>query len=121
MSFANRHNKGGIDWKIGDLKTDSFQFWKREECYKEAPDKTYKLRGIYINKKGKFGDHPVAILDDRFMDFPDYMTDEVKEILTSEEDIADIIAGRVGFTLEQYTDKNFGRECVGVRWVDLEA
>ena len=46
---------------------------------------------------------------------------KVKEILTSEEDIADIIAGKVGFTLEPYTDKNFGRECVGVRWVDLEA
>lgn len=121
MSFANRHNKGGVDWKIGDLKTESFQFWKREECYKEAPEKVYKLRGIYINKKGKFGDHPVAILDDRFMDFPDYMTDEVKDILQSEEDVADIIAERVGFTLEQYTDKNFGRECIGVRWVDLEA
>ena len=53
MSFANRHNKGGVDWKIDDLKTEGFQLWKREECYKEAPEKTYKLRGIYINKKGK--------------------------------------------------------------------
>ena len=121
MSFANRHNKGGIDWKIDDLKTDSFQFWKREECYKEAPEKVYKLRGLYINKKGKFGDHPVAILDDRFMDFPDYMNDEVKEILSSSEDIADIIEGKVGFTIEPYTDKNFGRECYGIRWQDLEA
>ena len=120
MSFANRHNKGGVDWKINDLKTESFQFWKREECFKEDPKKVYKLRGIYINKKGKFGDHPVAILDDSFMDFPDYMTDEVKEIITTQADINDIIAGKVGFTLEEYTDKNFGRQCIGVKWVDLE-
>lgn len=121
MSFAQRHNKGGIDWKIDDLKTDSFQFWKREECFKEDPEKIYRLRGIYINKKGKFGDHPVAILDDRFMDLPDYLTEEVKSILTSQEDVEDIIAGKVGIKLEAFTDKNFGKECIGVKWIDLEA
>lgn len=121
MSFANRHNKGSVDWKLDDLKTDSFQFWKREECFKEAPEKVYTLRGVYINTKGKFGDHPVAIVEDRFIDLPDYMTDEVKSIMTSDDDINDIRAKKVGFTIEKFTDKNFGRECYGIKWVDLEA
>ena len=49
------------------------------------------------------------------------MTDEVKEIIASDEDRADIIAGKVGFMIEPYTDKNFGRECYGIKWIDLEA
>lgn len=117
MSFANKHNKGGIDW---NAKTDGFQFWKREECYKESPDKIWKLKGLYINRKGKFGDHAVAITDDRFIDLPDYMTDEVQSIISNDEDINDIIAGKVGFKIEPFTDKTFGRECYGVRWIDQE-
>lgn len=116
MSFAKRHNKGGIDWGIN---TEGFEYMTREKLYKEAPDNIYTLRGIYINKKGKFGDHPVAITDNCFIDFPDYMTEEVQEIFKSEEDIADIKAGKVGFTIQEFTDKNFGKLCYGISWEDL--
>jgi len=116
MSFANRHNKGGIDWEID---TKDFPFATREACYKKDPEAVYTLRGIYINTKGKFGDHPVAITDTMFIDFPDYMTDEVKEILKTAEDIEDIKAGKVGFVIQEFTDKNFGKLCYGISWKDL--
>lgn len=116
MSFATRHNKGGIDWGIN---TDGFEYMTRDKLYKEAPDNIYTLRGIYINKKGRFGDHPVAITDNCFIDFPDYMTDECIDIMKSEEDVADIKAGKVGFKIQEFTDKNFGKLCYGIGWEDI--
>lgn len=116
MSFAKRHNKGGIDWGIN---TDGFEYMTREKLYKAGKNNLYTLRGLYINKKGKFGDHPVAITDNCFIDFPDYMTDEVKAILASEEDVNDILAGKVGFTIQEFIDKTFGRTCYGISWEDI--
>lgn len=117
MSFANRHNKGAIEWGID---TKDFSYVTRKECFDSNPDNVHRLFGLYINTKGNFGDHPVAICENAFIDFPDYMTDEVKEILQNPEDIADIKAGRVGFKIEKFIDKKFKKECYGIKWVDLE-
>ena len=118
MSFANKHNKGAIDWKID---TKDFKFVSRKEAYEDAGEEAvYTLRGLYINRKGRYDDHPVAITNDCFIDFPDYMTEEVIEILNDKEDIEDIIAGKVGFSISQFTDKKFNRTCYGINWVDLE-
>ena len=120
MSFASKHRKGGIDWGIN---TEGFEFKTREDLYtasKKPEDDIYRLRGFYINKKGKFGDHPVAICDDMFVDFPDYMLDEMIETAKDEEDVADIKAGKVGFTITQFTDSKFGKTCYGIEWKDIE-
>lgn len=116
MSFANRHNKGAIDWGID---TSNFSFVTREEAYKANPENVHKLCGLYINTKGKFGDHPVAICENAFIDFPDYMTDDIKEILANTEEVEEIKAGKVGFKIEEFQDKKFKKTCYGVKWVDL--
>lgn len=117
MSFANRHNKGAIDWGID---TSDFKYVTRKECYEANPEGVHTLCGLYINTKGNYGDHPVAICENAFIDFPDYMTEEVKEILRNGEDVEDIRAGLVGFKIEKFIDKKFKKECYGVKWVDLE-
>lgn len=117
MSFANRHNKGAIDWGID---TSDFSFVTREEAYKSNPDNVHKLFGLYINTKGKYKDHPVAICENAYIDFPDYMTEDIKEILASSEDVAEIKAGKVGFKIEEFQDKKFNKTCYGIKWVDLE-
>ena len=48
------------------------------------------------------------------------MTEEVIEILNDKEDIEDIIAGKVGFSISQFKDKKFNKTCYGINWVDLE-
>lgn len=115
MSFASKHRKGGIDWNID---TKNFEYKTREELFKEDPEKVYTLRGIYINKKGRFGDHPVAITDDFFVDFPDYMCDDMESVLKDTEDIEDIKAGAVAFKITTFEDKNFKKLCYGIEWID---
>lgn len=117
MGFAAKHNKGAIDWGI---ESSEFPFMTREEAFKEKPEAVHSLLGIYINTKGKFGDHPVAICDGYKVDFPDYMTEDVREMLKDPEDIDLIKSGKVGFKLEEFTDKKYKKLCYGVKWVDLE-
>lgn len=117
MSFASKHNKGAIDWGID---SNEFPFVKRDEAFKENAEAVHTLLGIYINTKGNFNDHPVAICDGYKVDLPDYMTEEVREILKSEEDVETIKAGKVGFKLEEYVDKKYKKTCYGVKWVDIK-
>ena len=116
MSFATRHNKKGVDWEVN---TEGFEYKTREELYKKKAEAVYQVRGFYINTKGRFGEHPVMISDKFFIDLPDYMTDEIKETLKSEEDIDEIKKGTVGAKIVEFTDKNFGRTCYGIEWVEI--
>lgn len=116
MGFAAKHNKGGIDWNVD---TTDFKFISRADAFKEKPDQIHTLKGLYINTKGNFGDHPVAICDGYFVDLPENILDDVKEILHSEEDIETIKAGKVGFKIEQYQSEKFKKTCHGIKWVDL--
>lgn len=117
MSFAERFNKGGIKF---DVNTENFKYFSLEDLYKNnGKDYQYKLLGVYINKKSKFGDAPVAILSDKFANLPVHELDVIKEMLSDVEVVEAIKDGKLGFIIETYTSKNFGTECYGVRWIDL--
>lgn len=116
MGFAAKHNRGSIDWGVD---TNGFQFVNRAEAYKENADTVHTVKGLYINTKGNFGDHPVAICDGYFLDLPENLLDDVKDILHSEEDISTIKAGKVGFKVEEYVSEKFKKTCYGIRWVDI--
>lgn len=118
MSFAKRHKKGGVSF---DINIEGFTFKKLETLYKEnGADRVYTMNGCYISTKGKFGASPVAILaDDKVCaNLPNHMVDDIKEILASAEDIEDIKAGNAKFKIEEYKDKNFGKTCYGVDWIE---
>ena len=120
MSFASKHNKGGVIFEI-DIK--DFKFVTLKELFDSDQGKTtYGIDGLYINTKSKYGDHPVAIIANEqwLADLPQHMTEEVKEILKDADDIQAIKDGKVGFHVELYTDKKFGRECYGISWDDME-
>ena len=118
MSFANKHNKGGVLFEV-DIK--DFKFRSLKDLYQEEPKAVYGVDGLYINSKSKYGDHPVAIISALgiLVDFPGYMTDDVKQILSDPEDVESIKSGKVGFSIEEFTDKNFGKTCYGVKWEDM--
>ena len=116
MSFAARHNKVNVF----DVNTEGFVYYGLGDLYDgKDPEKVFPIRGFYINHKSKYGDAPVAILEDKFANLPAFMLDEVLAIMVNEEDIADIKAGKVGFVIEPYfTDNRPGEVCYAVRWAD---
>ena len=118
MSFAARRNKGNVF----NCNTDGFSYYKLEDLYKEnGEDQEYQVQGLYINKKSEYGDAPVAITLDCFVNLPQHLLGECQDMLHSSEDIEDIKAGKVGFKIEEYEKelKKGSKTCYGIRWIDI--
>lgn len=119
MSFASKFNKGA---KFS-IDTAGFQYKKIGDVVNDnGMDNEYIVAALFINTKGKFDDHPVAVLPqiEALVDLPSHMTATVREILQDPDAIAAIEAGKVGIKFEKYTSKTYNRECLGCRWVDIQ-
>ena len=118
MSFAARHQQGSVF----DCNTEGFGYKSLDELYEEfGGEEVFPVQGFYINHKSDYGDAPVAIGLEYFINFPQYMLEEVLEIMKTPEDIEDIKSGKVGFTIEPY-EKQIGKKtktCYAPRWVDI--
>lgn len=117
MSFAEKYNKG----IIFDIDITDFTFMKLETAYTEYGDNVVKVDGLYINKKGKYNPHPIAINVDEglLIDLPEHMTEVVEDILKDAESISLIKKGAVGLRAKKYKDKKYNKTCYSAEWVDL--
>lgn len=118
MSFASKYNKGNINFDI-DIK--DYDFMDGYEFVEKNGSNVVKIDGLYINKKGLYHDHPVAIIksEKTLLDLPSHMTATVKDILKDSESIDLIKKGLVGIKAHEYVDSKYHKNCVGFEWVDL--
>ena len=119
MGLMDKYNKGGV---VFDVDIKGFTFTSLEELYKRDNGMTiFGIDGLYINKKSAFGEHPVAIVavEQLLVDLPSHMTEDVKLILQDPEVIEAIKAGKVGFSVETYEQKQFKKVCYGIKWEDI--
>ena len=118
MSFAEKYNKVNT---IFDIDIKDFEFIDGYDFIATYGARTIPINGLYINKKGMYNDHPVAILvnEKKLLDLPSHMTDTVKEILSDDESINLIKKGVVGIKAHKYTDTKYHKDCVGFDWCDL--
>lgn len=118
MSFASKYNKGT---KIFDIDITDYAFMDGYDFVKKYGSNAVKIDGLYINDKGIYEDHPVAIItsEKRLVDLPSHMTDTVRDILKDSESITLIKKGLVGIKAHEYVDKKYKKNCVGFDWCDL--
>ena len=124
MGFADRYNKGVNKFTY---QTDStFEFFKLGDLLEEnGKDEVYTLRGLWINTGGVYGDSPVAVIDDRYINLPGHMLDTVKEMIADDEAVAAINDGKLGFKVYSYVktlkvNKNeVDKICYSINFVDL--
>lgn len=117
MSFAKRFNtvKAQFDYQA----PENTPFIKPSELVaKNGIDKVYKLRSCYINKKGLYGNEPVLITDDFFVNAPTHIVETIQQILKDEQAVKLINLEKVGFKFYQYQNK-FGEQ-IGIEWVDIK-
>lgn len=99
---------------------ENAEFISLKDLYEQnGTDYTYVLTGMYISTKGKFGEQPVLLTPTNFVNAPKHLVDTVKDIVSDEEIVKQINSGNAGFKIQKYTDKNFGKECYSVEFVDL--
>ena len=118
MSFAEKYNKGNV---VFDIDIKDFEFMDGYDFISKYGDNVVKIDGLYINKKGMYNDHPVAIMvnENVLLDLPSHMTDVVNDILEDAESIDLIKKGLVGLKAHEYVDKKYHKRCVGFEWCDL--
>lgn len=119
MGLMDKFNKGGVTFDI-DIK--GFEFTNLESLSaKSQKGEVFKIDGLYINKKSSFGDHPVAIMvkEELLVDLPAHLNEDVKEILSDPEIVSAIKEGHVGFTIHEYYQERFKRNCYGITWEDI--
>ena len=113
MGIASKYNKSGIDWNIN---TEGFEFHKLSEI-EEGTE--IIVKGLYINRRGKYDPSPVLIASDRFFNLPSYMTETVEEMLKDDELVNAIKTGKVGAIVRKFIDGKFGKESYTVDWSDI--
>lgn len=118
MSFASKYNKGNI---IFDIDIKDYDFMDGYKFVEKNGSNVVKIDGLYINKKGLYNDHPVAIIksEKTLLDLPSHMTATVKDILKDSEAIDLINKGLVGVKAHEYVDNKYHKNCVGFEWVEL--
>lgn len=124
MSFASKHNKGGIQWGID---TKDFEYVSCKDLFDMGhidEESAVILKGCFINSNKdpkqlkEFGPSVVGILSNNLVNFPSHMLEEVQAILADQDDVDAIKAGAVGFYIRQY--ESHGKDCYSVSWVDLQ-
>ena len=118
MGFAEKYNKVNT---IFDIDIKDFAFMDGYDFIAKYGDNVVKIDGLYINKKGKYNDHPIAIMvnENVLLDLPSHMTDTVNEILQDSEFIDLIKKGLVGLKAHEYVAEKYNKRCVGFEWCDL--
>ena len=102
------------------VNTNGFEYRSLADLFNEnGADKKYKIRAVYINTKGKYGDAPVVALDDCFVNLPSNTLPAAREILSSNDAINEINAGCAGFIIRPYHTNKYNRDCLGVDFVNL--
>ena len=107
----NELNSNNRKWKV-DGK--DFPFVKLKEI---GEGEEFTIFGLYINKKGKYKAHPVAISYDVKIDLPEHLTEKVEKILASDEMCEAIENGKCGAEIYKYEAQ--GKECFSINFKDV--
>lgn len=118
MSLADKYNHTTPTFT--HQLPDNAPFKSLKDLYNgEKGENTYVVYGLYINKKSKFGDAPVAISEDFSINLPPHLCDTVTEMLKDNELVEAINAGKFGLKVYEYIPREYTKNCYSVEWVDL--
>ena len=116
MSKATTYNKGSIF----DIRLDNRDWVKLEDLYNEHEGEIFRIDGLFINNKGKYGPRPfVAHSSNYNTDLPMHMTETIEQMIADPEVVSEINEGKVGFSVRAYMSKNYNRECYSIRFEDI--
>lgn len=120
MSIASKYNHG-VRFSV-QFDTDT-PFTSLADLYNNnGAGYVYLLRALFINRKSRYGDAPVAVAGDGEnlvkINLPRFMLETVQQMLMDGEFIEAVNNKAVGFNIYPY-DKE-GRTCFSVSWLDVE-
>lgn len=113
MKITELNYKGRIDWGID---TKDMDFKKCEEMSHETP---LKVHGFFTTPDNGYGRGAVAILDDVLLNLPQRYVETVDKILSDDEMIEEVKAGKVGIVISTFISKKYKKVGYDVTFVEV--
>lgn len=110
---------------IGKYKKISFEYdrdIKRTytnlgELYEQDKNAKHLVEAIFINKQSKFGDSPIIVSNDKYINLPQHLTNICIDMLNDTELVKVINAKKLCFTIYKYSGRN--GEGYSVEWGEM--
>ena len=123
MGIASKYNHGQT---YNYTMPEGAEFRGLEDLYKEHdPNTIFPVYGFFINRKGMYGDNPVALSNGFFISLPEHLLKDVQDIMNDPEATEQINGGGLGLQIRSYEKEIQGkggrtskRVCYSVTWVD---
>ncbi len=99
---------------------EDFEYRTLEDLYNEnGKNKTYLVKGVFVNTKSRYGDSAVAVSEDCFINLPSHLVDTVREIREDVKLVEDINNDKIGFKIYEYFQRKYNKTCYSINWVEL--
>jgi hypothetical protein len=123
MGIAKKYNKQGNRFDYQIPEGNDHAFIKTSELFNLPQNSAgVVVRSMYINSKGKYGDHGVIICSDPaiLIDCPNHMTETIRDIIKDDEAVEQVNAGKLGVRAYEYATKNAASgKAYGLEFIDL--
>lgn len=114
MGISKLNKGGSVDWGI---ETKEFPFKK---CSEMELEKEFPLKGCFITPDKGFGQGAVLISDGFLLNAPASALDDVKTILSDDEIVESIKAGKCAFKVRSFVSKTYKRTGYAIDYIDKE-
>lgn len=101
MKITDLNYKGGVDWGIDTTDMDF------KKCAEMPLETELKVHGFFTTPDNGYGRGAVAILDDLLLNLPQRYVEMVDTILSDDEMIEQIKAGKVAIVISTFTSKKY--------------
>lgn len=117
MSIAKFNHTNPFIFKAGE----GFKYYSLRDLFQNnGADTVYRIMGLYINDKGRYGDQPLALTPHYYVNMPSHLMTDVTKMIRDQEIIDQINRGEAGFKIRAYTNRNGGTS-YSVEWVDISS
>ena len=116
MSYATKFNKVGNRFTFN--QGENVTYMSLEDLFNMSENKIYPVKALYINKKSKFGDSPVIVInEDTSVNLPKHLLNTVIDMINDEECVNAINNDEVKFVVYRYYEPNYKRNCYSISWL----
>ena len=118
MSFLNKYNKS--EKKFNAVIGDNVNYLSLNDLVVSHKNTdVFKIDGLYINTKSKFGERPIVLTGNYLVNLPQHLTDTVKQMINDSDLVQMVNNGQVGFSFYAYQGKD-GRIYNSINWVEIK-
>ena len=95
---------------------DHFEYKTLRDLAEQGKINHY-VRSLFINHKSRYGDSPVAVTNECYVNLPNHLLETVRNLMADNEVVNAINKGALGFTIREYTNqwgKNYTVEFIHI-------